>query len=106
MSTNLLHMRNFTEYRPENGERNLMYLRDDRGRDWYQWRYMLKPSTMKVLYAPNGDVASIVQSLEDTELLNPLGLSLVEMPCNPKYLDPDVKWRYVDGKLVLHEHQK
>lgn len=105
MCVNLLHMRNFTQYRPENAEPNLMYLQDDRGRDWYQWRYLLKPSTMKVLYAKNGDVASIVYKPEETILINPLDLSLVEIPFNPKYLDQNRKWRYIDGKLVPHEHQ-
>jgi hypothetical protein len=105
MAVSLLHMRNFEQYRPENAEPNLMYLRDDRGRDWYQWRNLLKPSTMKVLYGPEGDVACIVRDLKEAVLMNPLDLSLVEMPCNPKYLDPNKKWKYIDGKLIPHEHQ-
>lgn len=105
MPLNLLHMRNFREYRPDGAPRNDMFLCDEEGRDWYEWRHRFKPSTMKILYAPNGDVACIVRDMEQTILMNPLDLSVIELPYNPKYFEKGKHWTFIDGKLSLHEHQ-
>ncbi len=106
MPLNLLHMRNFREYRPKDAPRNDMFLCDEEGRDWYEWRNRLKPSTMKILYAPNGDVVCIVRKLEEAILMNPLDLSLVELPYDPKYFVKDKCWAFLNGKLVPAEYQK
>lgn len=97
-----IHLRNITRYEPtilHAGEG--LYLRDEKGRDWYEWRGYFQPDTTKVLYDPSTD--NLVVSLtKEHGFLNPEGCSIIEIDDSevPAEFAEDGTWSFIDGKLT------
>lgn len=97
-----IHLRNITRYEPailHFGEG--IYLRDEKGRDWYEWREYFKPDTMKVLYDPRNQNMIAVMDREHY-YLNPEGMSLVEVDMGdvPENYHQDGTWVFENGKII------
>ncbi len=97
----MLEMRNFSAYHPENGDGGL-YLRDDQGRDWYEWSRQFQPDTLKVLFNDKGVIQSLSWNGWD---MNPDGGNIAEVARNrvPEKLKVDGSWVYRNGAIVQTE---
>lgn len=91
---------NFKLYKPDDKVvPSALYLRDDKGNDWYSVVESFSSDTLKMSYCADG---VIVACETDASGLFPVNLSVVEIAKKdfpPDILITDGSWRYVDGKL-------
>lgn len=101
------HYGKFTQYNPTPEEQELstpgftgsaMYIRDDKGNDWYIVNKLFKDDTLKVGYDDEGRVRTFTT---DTGAFFPANLSAVELPATEENLKVSLgdDWFYKNGKL-------
>lgn len=110
----MIHLKNFTEYTPDTGERaelnaefSALFLRSQGGVDWYDAQTRFKPDTLKIAYDQN---CIIVGYSTDVSTLVPYHCSVVEMSLSevPNTLTDDNTWQFIDGKIVprMYSHDE
>lgn len=104
----MLHMKNLTPYIPDvPWLGNAVYLKDDEGRDWYDYQNEWSPDTVKIFYDPeDGQICAVIR---DVTRLSPEALSVVEL--DPKDVpegvshNPEQGWTFWEGVLSRPEAQ-
>lgn len=96
----------FTPYTPDTTDRpkiidgqNVMFLRDEKGNDWYDVIELFDESTtLKIGYDDDGRVRTFTTNIH---ALFPVNLSVVELPATKANLRVTLgdDWFYQDGKL-------
>lgn len=96
----------FTPYTPDTTDRpkiidgqNVMFLRDEKGNDWYDVIELFDESTtLKIGYDDDGRVRTFTTNIH---ALFPVNLSVVELPATKAHLSVTLgdDWFYKDGKL-------
>ena len=96
----------FTPYTPDTTDRpkiidgqNVMFLKDDKGNDWYDVIKLFDESkTLKIGYDDDGRVRTFTTNIH---ALFPVNLSVVELPATKANLRITLgdDWFYKDGKL-------
>lgn len=83
-----------TEYRPD-----ILYARDETGRDWYDCQADFSDDTLKVMY---DDKCVIVCMSKDVTAIFPPGFSVAEVAASdtPSEACNDMTWVYKDGKII------
>lgn len=106
----MIHLKNFTEYTPDTGERaelnaefSALFLRSQGGVDWYDAQTRFKPDTLKIVYDQS---RIIVGYSTDVSTLVPYRCSVVEMCLSavPDALTDDNTWQFIDGKIIPREY--
>lgn len=106
----MIHLKNFTEYTPDAGERaelnaefSALFLRSQGGVDWYDAQTRFKPDTLKIVYDQS---RIIVGYSTDVSTLVPYRCSVVEMSLSavPNTLTNDNTWQFIDGEIVPREY--
>nr|WP_241391021.1 tail fiber assembly protein [Serratia proteamaculans]ULG15490.1 tail fiber assembly protein [Serratia proteamaculans] len=104
----MVNYRNFTIYKPEfkdseeedAGYRpDILYARDETGRDWYDCQADFSDETLKVMYDDKG---VIVCMSKDVTAIFPPGFSVAEVAISevPPEACNDMTWAYCDGKVA------
>ncbi|HBC6391939.1 TPA: tail fiber assembly protein [Citrobacter freundii] len=76
-----------------------LYLRDEKGKDWYSVIESFSPDTLKIAYRDDG---VIVSCEKDASGLFPVNLSVAEIAETSVTVGQSItdgSWRYIDGKL-------
>lgn len=106
----MIHLKNFTEYTPDAGERaelnaefSALFLRSQGGVDWYDAQTRFKPDTLKIVYDQS---RVIVGYSTDVSTLVPYRCSVVEMSLSavPDALTDDNTWQFIDGEIIPREY--
>lgn len=106
----MIHLKNFTEYTPDAGERaelnvefSALFLRSQGGVDWYDAQTRFKPDTLKIVYDQS---RVIVGYSSDVSTLVPYHCSVVEMSLSavPDTLTDDNTWQFIDGEIIPREY--
>ena len=106
----MIHLKNFTEYTPDAGERaelnaefSALFLRSQGGVDWYDAQTRFKPDTLKIVYDQS---CIIVGYSTDVSTLVPYRCSVVEMSLSavPDTLTNDNTWQFIDGEIIPREY--
>lgn len=106
----MIHLKNFTEYTPDTGERaelnaefSALFLRSQGGVDWYDAQTRFKPDTLKIVYDQS---RIIVGYSTDVSTLVPYHCSVVEMSLSavPDALTDDNTWQFIDGEIIPREY--
>lgn len=104
----MVNYRNFTTYKPEfkasdkdeaEYRPDVLYARDETGRDWYDCQADFSAETLKVMYDDKG---VIVCMSKDVTAIFPPGFSVAEVAISevPSKACNDMTWVYRDGKVV------
>ncbi|MDE9557047.1 tail fiber assembly protein [Xenorhabdus bovienii] len=89
----------FTRYKPADAIPNVLYLKSEDGRDWYESQKLFASDTLKIVY----DDAGVIRSFGyDVSALCPTGLSVAEVDKKnaPDGISIDGSWQYSDGKII------
>nr|WP_241391864.1 tail fiber assembly protein [Serratia proteamaculans]ULG15966.1 tail assembly chaperone [Serratia proteamaculans] len=83
-----------TEYRPD-----ILYARDETGRDWYDCQADFSDDTLKVMYDDKGVIVCISK---DVTAIFPPGFSVAEVAIRetPPEACNDMTWAYQYGKII------
>jgi hypothetical protein len=97
--------KNFVAYVPsatseeaENLPYEILYMRDEEGKDWYEIQTELSQDSIKVVYDDNGTVA---QYNTDASVLYPLGFSVAVINAKDFTTDGDKPLNYSGGKVSV-----
>ncbi|EJO4474497.1 tail fiber assembly protein [Salmonella enterica] len=99
----MMHMKNIVPNPPGTPEQRQLtekfcvtWLFDEDGKNWYDEQKNFAADTLKIAYNKNGIIVSISK---DVSMINPAGLSVVELPDISANRQADIsgKWRFVDG---------
>ncbi|HIE3961846.1 tail fiber assembly protein [uncultured Serratia sp.] len=104
----MVDFKNFTLYKPEfqNGEEDapeyrpdVLYARDENGRDWYDCQEEFSNDTLKVMYDSKGIIVCISK---DVTAIFPPGFSVAEVESRntPSEVCNDMTWVYSEGKVI------
>ncbi|MBP1129397.1 MULTISPECIES: tail fiber assembly protein [unclassified Serratia (in: enterobacteria)] len=104
----MVNYRNFTTYKPEfkaseeedaEYRPDILYARDETGRDWYDCQADFSDETLKVMYDDKGVI--VCMSIDVTAIFPP-GFSVAEVAISevPPEACNDMTWAYRDGKVV------
>jgi hypothetical protein len=94
-----MNFKNFQLYEPEQKlAPGVLYLKDEKGSDWYEIQKKFAAETLKVAYDSEGYILS---SSYDVSMLWPVGLSVAEIPVEeiPSDFKTSGKWCFQNGKI-------
>lgn len=97
----MITLKNLTAYIPEEkrlGE--VLYLQDEKGRDWYDMHSEFKADTWKILINDEGYVGA---ASKDPTIWNPEGLTIVEVISLPRNYFEQGPWIYRNGKFEKYQ---
>ncbi|HAG2519961.1 TPA: hypothetical protein G8V61_002653 [Salmonella enterica] len=93
----MITLNNLTRYTPDVSISGVIYLRDDKGNDWYESQSLFKEDTWKIVYDTDGVICSCSQ---DVSMLYPINMSVTEVEKLPAKFEVDLTWRF-DGARVV-----
>ncbi|RBX76596.1 tail fiber assembly protein [Escherichia coli] len=106
------HLKNITAGNPKTIEQyqltkkaGVIWLYTEDGKNWYDELKNFQDETLKIAYDQKGIIRCIEK---DASMLNPDGLSVVELPNITAHRRADISgnWKFLDGKVVKREYTK
>ncbi|EAS0613610.1 DUF4376 domain-containing protein [Salmonella enterica] len=93
----MITLNNLTRYTPDVSISGVIYLRDDKGNDWYESQSLFQEDTWKIAYDADGVICSCSQ---DVSMLYPINMSVTEVEKLPANFEVDLTWRF-DGENII-----
>ncbi|BDY73225.1 tail fiber assembly protein [Escherichia coli] len=102
----MMHLKNIKVGNPKTIEQyeltkrfNIVWLWSDDGKNWYEEQKNFQPDTLKMAYDENGIIRCIEK---DVSMLNPDGLSVVELPNITANRRADISgnWMFKDDTVI------
>ncbi|HBO3570053.1 TPA: tail fiber assembly protein [Escherichia coli] len=102
----MMHLQNIKSGNPKTIEQyeltkrfNIVWLWSDNGENWYEEQKNFQDDTLKMAYDENGIIRCIEK---DVSMLNPDGLSVVELPNITANRRADISgnWMFKDGAVI------
>ncbi|HDC2657873.1 TPA: DUF4376 domain-containing protein [Salmonella enterica] len=93
----MITLNNLTRYTPDVSISGVIYLRDDKGNDWYESQSLFQEDTWKIAYDADGVIRSCSQ---DVSMLYPINMSVTEVEKLPAKFEVDLTWRF-DGENIV-----
>ncbi|MWS98468.1 tail fiber assembly protein [Escherichia coli] len=102
----MMHLKNIKAGNPKNIEQyeltkrfNIVWLWSDDGKNWYEEQKNFQDDTLKMAYDENGIIRCIEK---DVSMLNPNGLSVVELPNITANRRADISgnWMFKDDTVI------
>ena len=102
----MMHLKNIKAGNPKTIEQyeltkrfNIVWLWSDDGKNWYEEQKNFQPDTLKMAYDENGIIRCIEK---DVSMLNPDGLSVVELPNITANRRADISgnWMFKDDTVI------
>lgn len=77
----------------------VIWLYSEEGKNWYEEQKNFSPDTLKIAYDTKGIIVCIDK---DVSAINPMGLSVVELPniTANRRADASGNWMYQDGQVI------
>ncbi|MDS1619848.1 tail fiber assembly protein [Escherichia coli] len=100
------HLKNIVAGEPQTEEQReltkklgIVWLYDEKGKNWYEEQKNFQADTLKVAYDQNGIIRIIDR---DVSAINPAGLSVVELKDTEENTRADISgaWMFKDGKII------